>query len=138
MGKITDVEQIQAWRKARELTKLLYVVSSQGALRTDFPLRDQIRRAAVSILSNIAEGFERGGDREFRQFLSQAKGSTGELKALLCVALDVGYVTQKQFDLLQARVAEVARLVGGFIRYLSQSDLKGTKFKHDLPLSRVP
>ena len=90
MGKIERFEDIDAWKKARELTKIIYEVTAQGKLATDFSLRDQLRRAAVSIMANIAEGFEREGNKEFRQFLATAKGSAGEVKALLYVALDAG------------------------------------------------
>ena len=88
MAKIEKFEDIQSWQKARTLTKEIYGVTLTGAFAKDFGLRDQIRRAAVSILSNIAEGFERGGDKEFLQFMAIAKGSAGELRAQLYVALD--------------------------------------------------
>ena len=79
MAKVKKFEEIQSWKKARSLTKQIYTATLAGAFAKDFGLRDQIRRAAVSILSNIAEGFERGGDREFLRFLAIAKGSAGEL-----------------------------------------------------------
>ena len=97
MARITKFEDIEAWRISRELTKRIYEASSRGDFSRDFGLRDQIRRAAISIMSNIAEGFERGGDKEFRQFLSLAKGSAGELKSQLYVAADVGLLSQDQF-----------------------------------------
>jgi len=92
-------------------------------------LRDQIRQAAVSILSNIAEGFERGGDKEFLQFLAIAKGSAGEVRAQLYVALDQQYLSQKQFELLSQEAAEISQLISGFMRYLKQSELKGNKLR---------
>jgi four helix bundle protein len=76
-------EDIEAWKKARELTKIIYEVTSQGQLATDFALKDQLRRASISIMANIAEGFEREGNKEFRQFLATAKGSVGEIKSLI-------------------------------------------------------
>jgi four helix bundle protein len=85
MGKIVKFEDIEAWNKARELAKEIYAVSNEGPFARDFGLLDQTRRAAVSVMSNIAEGFERGGDVEFRRFLSIAKGSAGEVKAQLYV-----------------------------------------------------
>ncbi len=88
MAKIKQFEDIESWKKARRLTKEIYDATSAGKFVRDFGLKDQIRRAAVSILSNIAEGFERGGDKEFLQFLAVAKGSCGELRAQLYVALD--------------------------------------------------
>jgi len=80
MAKFENFEDIEAWKKGRELAKALYQETSSRVFAKDFALRDQIRRSAVSIMANIAEGFERGGDKEFRQFLAMAKGSIGELK----------------------------------------------------------
>ncbi|PWT92841.1 MAG: four helix bundle protein [Blastocatellia bacterium] len=88
MAKVKKFEEIQSWKKAPSVTKKVYEVSRSGDFAKEFGLRDQMRRAAVSILSNIAEGFERGGDKEFLQFLAVAKGSAGELRAQLYVALD--------------------------------------------------
>ena len=129
MAQINRFEDIEAWRKGRELARQIYQITSYESFSRDFGLRDQIRRAAVSILSNIAEGFERGGDREFRQFLSLAKGSTGELRAQLYVALDAGFVSQEQFEHLHALAVETGRLIAGFMRYLADSDLRGSKYR---------
>jgi four helix bundle protein len=128
MGKIERFEDIDAWKKARELTKIIYDVTGQGKIAADFPLRDQLRRAAVSIMANIAEGFEREGNKEFRQFLAVAKGSVGEVKSLLYVALDAGLTSTEQFLRLTALAEEVSRLLAGFLRYLKASDRKGSKF----------
>lgn len=98
MSKITRFEDIEAWKAARRLLNRVYELSDVGAFRRDFALRDQVRRAAISVLSNIAEGFERDGNKEFLQFLSHAKGSVGELRAQLYVALDRKYIDQSQFD----------------------------------------
>jgi len=100
MAKIEKFEDIEAWKKARELAKEIYAISNEALFARDFGLRDQIRRAAVSVMSNIAEGFERGGDVEFRRFLAIAKGSAGEVKAQLYVALDAGMIDQATFDSL--------------------------------------
>src|ERR1700734_875276 len=97
---ITQFEDIEAWKLGRKLTRAIYRVSKTGEFARDFALRDQIRRAALSITSNIAEGFERGGNREFIQFLSFAKGSCGEVRDQLYVALDEQYISQEQFDRL--------------------------------------
>jgi four helix bundle protein len=83
----------------------------------------------VSILSNIAEGFERGGDKEFLQFLAVAKGSAGELRAQLYVALDQQYLSQQQFAALSQEATEISQLISGFMRYLKQSDLRGSKLR---------
>jgi four helix bundle protein len=129
MARIETFEDIAAWQKARELVRLVYRVTKSGEFSRDFGLRDQIRRAAVSIMSNIAEGFGRGGDKEFTQFLSTAKGSVAEVQAQLYVALDAGYIDKATFGELYALADETARLIAGFMRYLQQSTLKGSKYK---------
>jgi len=129
MGKIEKFEDILAWQKARELTKEIYARSRVGAFAKDFGLKDHIQRAAVSIMGNVAEGFDRGGDKEFIQFLSVSKGSCGETKSHLYVALDREYIDKSQFDRLYGTADEVSRLISGFMGYLQQSDLRGRKFK---------
>lgn len=113
MGKIERFEELIAWQKARELTRAIYEATRQGAFAKDFGLSGQIQRAAVSIMSNIAEGFERGGRGEFHQFLSTAKASCAEVRSQLYVALDVGYLDKVLFDRLMQQAEEVARIVGG-------------------------
>ena len=129
MASIEKFEEIEAWQKARELTREIYRVTNQGAFAKDFGLRDQIRRASVSIMSNIAEGFGRGGNREFVQFLSMAKGSVSEVQAQLYVAVDAGYLAKDQFDQLYSLSQSTGNLIGGFIRYLAASEHKGAKYK---------
>ncbi len=111
--KIERFEDLIAWQKARKLTQLIYQVSRRGAFAKDFGLSGQIQRSAVSIMSNISEGFERGGRGEFHQFLSIAKASCAEVRSQLYVAFDVGYLDQAEFDQLIAQAEEVARIVGG-------------------------
>jgi len=122
MAKIEKFEDIEAWQKARELTREIYRVTNQGAFAKDFGLRDQIQRAAVSVMSNIAEGFERGGNREFIQFLYIAKGSAAEVQAQLYVALDAQYLTREQFRRLYDLASDAGHLIGGFIRYLKNRE----------------
>lgn len=129
MGKIERFEDILAWQKARELTKEIYTHTRSGAFAKDFGLRDQIQRTSVSIMGNVAEGFERGGDKEFVQFLSVSKGSCGETKSHLYVAMDQKYISPTQFEQLYSNADEVGRLLAGFMGYLQQSDLRGRKFK---------
>ena len=131
MANIQRFEDIDAWKTARELTRVIYEVSSIGEFARDFTLRGQIRRAGISVMGNIAEGFERGGDGEFKQFLSVAKGSAGEVKSHLYVALDAKFVSQSQFDWMYSTADQASRILGGFISYLKQSDLRGHKFDHD-------
>ncbi len=111
--KIERFEDLIAWQKARKLTQAIYQVSRRGAFARDFGLSGQIQRAAVSIMSNVSEGFERGGRGEFHQFLSTAKASCAEVRSQLYVAFDVGYLNQDEFDHLLAQAEEVARIVGG-------------------------
>ena len=129
MNDINRFEDIQAWQKARLLTKEIYGATRIGEFAKDFGLKDQIRRASVSTMSNIAEGFDRGGDKEFHQFLSTAKGSCGEVKSDLYVALDVGYITSTNFEHLYGSADEVGRLIYGFMNYLRQSQLQDRKFR---------
>lgn len=113
MAKVEKFEDLIAWQKARVLTRGVYEVTRQGPFSRDFSLRDQIRDAAVSIMSNTAEGFERGRRAEFHQFLSIAKSSCAEVRSHLYVALDSGYLPQAKFDELRAQAIEVGRIVGG-------------------------
>ena len=129
MATCERFEDIEAWQKTRELVKTVYGVTSDGAFARDFGLRDQIRRAVVSVLSNIAEGFERGGDKEFSQFLAVAKGSCGEVRAQLYVALDQRYINDEQFDTLSGNAVQISRLLAGLMTYLRQSEYRGSKFK---------
>jgi len=111
--KIRSFQDLIAWQKARILTAKIYRITAEGAFARDFGLKDQIRRAAVSVMSNIAEGFERGRPTEFHQFLSIAKGSCAELRSQLYVAVDAGYLKQDDFDALLDTAVEVARIIGG-------------------------
>ena len=129
MAKIERFEDMLSWQKARELTRQVYGVSKKGMFSKDFELRGQMRSASISIMSNISEGFERGGDKEFLQFLSTAKGSCGEVRSQLYVALDESYVTPVEFQQLYDRSVDVSRLISGFMGYLRQSDYRGSKFR---------
>jgi four helix bundle protein len=122
-------EDLEAWKLAREATKLIYEVSLTGNFCKDFALCNQIRRASISIVSNIAEGFERNGDKEFLQFLAIAKGSCGEVRAQLYVAIDQNYIDEKQFVLITNKLIETSRTISGLMKYLQQSELRGSKFK---------
>jgi len=129
MATFKTFEEISAWQKARELTKEIYKVTTHGAFGRDYGLRDQIRRASVSIMSNVAEGFERSGTGEFGHFLSTPKGSAGEVRSQLYVALDQEYLTRDVFEKLLANASAISRMISGLMTYLRQSGIKGTKFK---------
>ncbi len=111
--KIDRFEDLIAWQKARELTKAIYEATEQGKFSRDYGLKDQIRRAAVSVMSNIAEGFDRGGRSEFHQFLVIAKGSCAELRSQLYVAKDVGYIGKESFETLYSKAVETSRIISG-------------------------
>ena len=121
MATIKKFEDIQAWQKAREVSAAIYRLCKQGDLATDFGLRDQIRRCAVSTQSNIAEGFGREGNKQFVYFLRIAKGSAYEFRSQLYNLLDAEYIDQATFDDLYGKSEETERLVGGFINYLNNS-----------------
>ncbi len=111
--RVERFEDLIAWQKARALTSAIYRVTNQGAFARDFGLKNQICRAAVSVMSNIAEGFERNRPAEFHQFLSIAKASCGEVRSQLYVALDAGYLNQDLFDAMRSQAEEVSRITGG-------------------------
>jgi four helix bundle protein len=118
MPTIKRFEEIVAWQTARQLTRLVYALSNQGAFSRDFGLRDQMRRAAVSILSNIAEGFESRTQALFIDFLGRAKGSAGELRAQMYVAFDAGYLDLSQFNQASDLADKCSRQIARFITYL--------------------
>ena len=127
MAKVERFEDLIAWQKARGLTREIYTVTRQGEFAKDFGLRDQIQRASVSIMSNIAEGFERGGRNEFHQFLSTAKASCAEVRSQLYVALDAGYIDKSTFSKFLEQAEEVARIVGGLRASVDRQRKNGDK-----------
>jgi four helix bundle protein len=129
MATIERYEDIQGWQKAREMTNFVYAVTKQRAFARDFALKNQIHRSAISVMSNIAEGFERGGRAEFIQFLSIAKSSAGEVQSQLYIALDQEYITRDQFEKGYKLCDETMRLIGGFIAYLRKTRIEGPKYK---------
>ncbi len=124
--KFTDIE---AWQTSRKLTFEIYEVTKRAPFSVDFELRGQIRDASVSVMSNIAEDFDRNGTAEFIHFLSIAKGSAAEVVSQLYVALDQKYITKEEFERLSALATEVGRKIGALMRYLRKSGIKGTKFR---------
>lgn len=129
MPSFKTFKEIKAWQQARMLTNNIYTVSNNGAFAKDYGLRDQIRRACISIMANIAEGYERSGTGEFVQFLSVAKGSAGEVESHLCVAFDLGYIDNAMFEQLSSDTTKTAHLIGALIQYLRKSGIKGGKYK---------
>ena len=122
-------EDLEVWKSARELTNRIYKLTGDGSFSKDFGLRDQIRRAAVSVMSNIAEGYERGGNQELIQFLSIAKGSCGEVRCQLYVALDQNYLVKEEGAKIIDEFKKLSIMINNFMEYLKGSNYKGTKYK---------
>ncbi len=127
MSKIEKFEDLEVWKAAVECADLIYEITSVGRFSQDYVLRDQIRRAAVSIFSNIAEGFERDGNKEFCNFLTIAKGSCGEARAQAKFAFKRNYVAEEEYRLLSEKLINTSRQISGFRNYLRQSQMKGRK-----------
>ncbi len=126
---VKNFEELEIWKLARDLTNQVYALSSRGIFSKDFVLRDQIRRSAVSVMSNIAEGFERGGNAELNQFLCIAKGSCGEVRCQLYIALDQRYVEQPDGESLINSYRKLSVMINNFIAYLKKSKYKGLRYK---------
>jgi len=118
MATARQFEDLSVWQESRQLVGAIYTVSRQPSFNQDFGLRDQIRRAAVSTMSHIAEGFERGTRKEFVQFLNIAKGSNGEVRSQLYVALEQKYISEKEFAALSEAAVLLSRKLSAFIYYL--------------------
>lgn len=130
-------EDLIAWQKARALTNVTYKLTSRGPFLRDYGLRDQLRRSSVSVMSNIAEGFERAGRSEFHQFLSMAKASCAEFRSQLYVALDAEYLDSEVFSQVLAQAEEVARITGA-LRAAVQRRRDANRAKSRGPAPRVP
>lgn len=122
MGKFGGFEEIQAWQKAYEATLEIYRMTDGGRFARDFGLRDQIRRAAVSVMANIAEGHGRRSNIEFANFLNIARGSVHEVQSHLHVAAGLGYIDQNKFESIYQVLSEVSRMTLGLARYLRAKD----------------
>jgi four helix bundle protein len=121
-------EDLDVWQAAKKLAVLIYQTTEKENIKKDYGFKDQLRRASISIVSNIAEGFERNGNREFIQFLSLAKGSAGEVRAQLHVSKEIGYVSDEEFQFLQKESEIISKMLYSFIERLKYTDMKGTKF----------
>jgi four helix bundle protein len=128
MATFKTFEEIKAWQKARILYKKIQLLIQNTGLGKDYKLRDQINAACGSIMDNIAEGFGRGGNKEFVQFLEISHGSACECQSQLYQILDRNYINKKQFDELYLLCSEVRRIIIGLINYLQKSEIKGIKF----------
>lgn len=128
MATYRQFEDLEIWQKARIFAARIHSLTIQGSFERDFKLRDQISGSSGSIMDNIAEGFERGGNKEFVQFLSFAKGSSGETRSQLYRALDRNHISKESFDELYEESMQLSKQISGFMKYLNSSDFKGPKF----------
>jgi len=133
---VKNFEDLNVWKQARQLTQEIYRLTKTEKFVKDFGRRDQIRRAAISVMSNIAEGFERGGNQEFVQFLYVAKASCGELRSQLYITLDQGYATANDIEKLLQLFRRLSGMISNLITYLRESDMKGEKFIRSTPVLR--
>ncbi|MEM1407115.1 MAG: four helix bundle protein [Bacteroidota bacterium] len=129
MANIEKFEDIQAWQKARELAHVIYKLCEKTSLKKDYRLKDQILGSSGSVMDNIAEGFDRGGNKEFVHFLTISKASAGEVKSQLYRALDRKHIDRSTFETIYAQADEICKMLAGLIVYLNKSDLKGIKYK---------
>jgi four helix bundle protein len=116
--KIKNFEDIEAWKEARNLNKLVYQISRKDPFRKDFGLTGQIQRASITVMANIAEGFDRQSDKEFIHYLNIASSSASEIQSHLYAALDLAYIKEDQFKILYDQTTKVKKLINGFIAYL--------------------
>ena len=130
MASVKDIEELAIFRKARELSRRIYPVTNKDGFKSDFRFVQQIRAAAGSIMDNIAEGFERGGNKEFLNFLYIAKGSCGEVRSQLIRANDVGYLTPEEYEDLYTECRKLSASIMNFIKELRASEYTGAKFKN--------
>jgi four helix bundle protein len=124
-------EDIEAWQKSRALSEMIYSIIKNTPLLQDFELSKQMKRSSGSVMDNIAEGFERGGTKEFIYFLGISKGSSAELRSQLYRCLDQNYITKDQFNDYYKLTTEISKMISGIVSYLKQRDFKGYKFHED-------
>lgn len=129
MSTIKKFEDLEIWQEARALAKDIYLLVNESQNAIDLSLKNQIIRSSGSIMDNIAEGFERSGNKEFKQFLSISKGSCGELRSQLYRLLDFSIISNDTFSAFEGRSLSLSRRISSFINYLNKSELKGSKFQ---------
>ena len=128
--KVTRFEELEIWQEVRELCKFIFEITSQEPFRSDYKLRDQIRGSSGSIMDNISEGFARGGNKEFIQFLSISNGSCSETQSQSYRAFDFHYISQDILDEILFKTTQLGKKISSLISYLRKSDYKGSKFNN--------
>jgi four helix bundle protein len=128
MAKVSRFEDLEVWKSARAFARIIYETTLKDGFSKDFSHKDQINRSSGSIMDNIAEGFERGGNKELIQYLFIAKGSAGEARSQLFRALDKEYINQEEFSRLENKLQEISKQLSGFINYLKNSEMRGEKY----------
>lgn len=131
MATYTNFEDLEVWKLSREYCSEIYEIIETTSLKNNWKLRDQIDGASGSIMDNIAEGFERGGTKEFIQFLGFSKGSCGETRSQLYRIFDRGFIDENKLKYLVTKSQQISKQINGFIKYLKQTDIKGYKFEED-------
>jgi len=129
MATISRFEDLEIWKEARRLAKEIHLIAVQTELRSDLRFKNQIKDSSGSVMDNIAEGFERDGNLEFRQFLSIAKGSAGETRSQLYRVFDFEYISEQKFEVLKKDYENLSGKIKNFITYLNKKDFKGNKFQ---------
>ena len=135
MATITRFEDLNIWKEARIQTQGIYAQIINNQNIQDYPLKNQINGSSGSVMDNIAEGYDRKGNKEFKQFLAIALGSNGEVKSQLYRSLDRCYINQKDFDEFIIRNENISKMLTGFIKYLNRTEFKGTKFIIEEPIA---
>lgn len=123
MGRLNTFEELECWKRSRLFNNEIYKITKNNYFKEDYDLRRQIRRASISVSSNIAEGFERNTDNEFKHFLYIAKGSAGEVRSQIYLAFDLNYIDKQTYQSLLKNVSTISKIISGLIKYLEKTKI---------------